>query len=772
MCAQIKMIVGNSTRHLLIGSAKTGFGVGVRATPSILFRAWIIVLVASTNMAASPTARAFDVDTARSVDTGFQIWTTEQFNGNGRTCGTCHMSAHNYTISPADIAALSPSDRALVLGGTNATLENPTLVENFALFNISDTTPGAPGNTLTPIGPFRTSMQISGLALNTSNQCPNTTSIATATTTSVPTAQITTLTPPPYPFAVGQQISIGGVDVGGYNGIGGLKITSVINPTTFQYKKAGGTVAITGLSDGSGGVVIGLPATGAGACSTPPNYVTFPVDTGTRFIELGWAGDGAPIDPTLFTPTGTTDFNCKDTVDASNANPNDLASVLATFSMGAVRHHFALTDARVPGVDFRCPTNPELKAMVAFQMYLGRQYPSGTPLELALRKGTTFPGTQVSDSQPAITFQDETAEKGKDIFLDPNAGCQFCHFNAGASLSASQVRTEPYGDPPLPFPGRNENEQQNVDVLTNTTFHIPSTGETVTGGLDGLTPVTIGADPGDGAPIAGAQVPGGISVFNVQSVIEAPRKKTFFHNGVFSTTVEDAISFYFTDPFAFNLNTAAFTAPTKQTGGTLAMAPGLPNPLPRGTGQPEGTLPGGPALALSTLAGVYFPSDPGGQQEVLDTMGFFLRALSVVYSLTDCERLLDDSIDRVGAGLPLTVPILNCTNDLSDVERVIGGARVHVPVDYQSIQQQIPRLKESLQDAADQRNVGRLSAMVTELRILRGSIATISPDLPRLDTTPSAPAPAMSWLGLLALCVLLVAAGSLKAARRRSADPS
>ena len=300
-------------------------------------------------------------------------------------------------------------------------------------------------------------------------------------------------------------------------------------------------------------------------CSTPPNYVTFPVNTGTRFIELGWAGDGAPIDPTLFTPPGTTDFKCKETVDASNANPKDLTAVLATFSMGAVRHHFALTDARVPGVDFRCPTVAELSAMTTFQKYLGRQYPSGTPLELALKKGTKFPGTQMYGSQPVITFHDTTAETGKDIFLDPHAGCQFCHFNAGASLSASQIRTEPYGDPPLPFPGRNENEEQNVDLLTHTTFVIPSTGETVTGGLDGLTPVKIGGtDPGDGAPIPGTDVPGGISIFNVQSIIESARKKTFFHNGVFTTSVEDAISFYFTDPFAFNLNSGVFTGGTNQ----------------------------------------------------------------------------------------------------------------------------------------------------------------------------------------------------------------
>lgn len=176
------------------------------------------------------------------------------------------------------------------------------------------------------------------------------------------------------------------------------------------------------------------------------------MDTGTRSIELGWTGDGAPDDRTLFTPAGTTDFNCAETVDASEANSTDLTSVLGTFSMGAVRHHFARTNARIPGIDFRCPTSAELSQITAFPEYLGRQYSTGTPLELALKAGTLFPGTQVSSSQPVITFNDTTAELSKDILLDPNAGCQFCHFNGGASLSASNVRTEPFGNPHCRFP--------------------------------------------------------------------------------------------------------------------------------------------------------------------------------------------------------------------------------------------------------------------------------------------------------------------------------
>src|SRR5208337_4939482 len=106
---------------------------------------------------------------------GFTVFNTQTFNGNGRTCTTCHIPQHDYTISPADIAALTIPAHNLVLGGTNTELENPTLVNEFALFNINNDTPGATGNGNAPTGPFRTSMQLSGLALTTLNDCPDAT---------------------------------------------------------------------------------------------------------------------------------------------------------------------------------------------------------------------------------------------------------------------------------------------------------------------------------------------------------------------------------------------------------------------------------------------------------------------------------------------------------------------------------------------------------------------------------------------------------------------
>ena len=529
----------------------------------------------------------------------------------------------------------------------------------------------------------------------------------------------------------------GGVSVAGYNGIGVFKISGIVNPTTFQYKKLGAN--ITGLAAGSGGAVNGLPASGAGVCTSAAlhNFVTFPVDTGTRSIELGWAGEGAPDDRTLFTPAGTTDFNCAGTVDASEANSTDLTSVLGAFSMGAVRHHFARTNARIPGIDFRCPTSAEFSQITAFQEYLGRQYPSGNPLELALRAGTAFPGSQVSSLQPVITFKDTAVETGKDIFLDPNAGCQFCHFNGGASLSAANVRTEPFGNPPLPFPGRNENEEQNVDLLTNNTFEIPSTGEIVTGGLDGLTTVSFGnTDPGDGSLIDGTSGP--LPIFNVQSIIEAPRKKSFFHNGAFTTSIEDAESFYFTDAFAANLNTAVFTAGTNIIDGSVdPIATGLPNPLPRATGQPEAAVPGGPALALATLAGIYFPSDSvegdvltsDGGQDVLDSMGFFLRALSAVYSIIDAERLAQDTAVLLKANAPTTVQALNFNNDLHDVLNVLRQAKVSLPTSYAGVLAKTPAIGVEFQVALAHKNAAQITHVVSELQALQQSIATISPNL-------------------------------------------
>jgi len=66
---------------------------------------------------------------------GADAFFNERFDGNGRTCGTCHRAENNFTLDPAFIAQLPPDD-ALFVAETNpalATLENSQMLRGFAL---------------------------------------------------------------------------------------------------------------------------------------------------------------------------------------------------------------------------------------------------------------------------------------------------------------------------------------------------------------------------------------------------------------------------------------------------------------------------------------------------------------------------------------------------------------------------------------------------------------------------------------------------------------
>jgi mono/diheme cytochrome c family protein len=67
---------------------------------------------------------------------GERIFLTETFDGNGRTCGSCHRPTDNFGLTPAFIAGL-PDDDPLFIAETNPDLasnfENPRLMREFAL---------------------------------------------------------------------------------------------------------------------------------------------------------------------------------------------------------------------------------------------------------------------------------------------------------------------------------------------------------------------------------------------------------------------------------------------------------------------------------------------------------------------------------------------------------------------------------------------------------------------------------------------------------------
>src|ERR1051326_1938116 len=70
------------------------------------------------------------------IERGRDIFFKETFNGNGRTCGTCHRAEDNFTIDPAFIATL-PNDDPLFVAEFNPALsknfENPRLLRAFGL---------------------------------------------------------------------------------------------------------------------------------------------------------------------------------------------------------------------------------------------------------------------------------------------------------------------------------------------------------------------------------------------------------------------------------------------------------------------------------------------------------------------------------------------------------------------------------------------------------------------------------------------------------------
>ena len=287
------------------------------------------------------------------VSRGKEIFFNQTFNGNGRTCGTCHPARNNFTIDPAFIAALPPTDPLFVAEfnpDLKKNFENPKLMRQF------------------------------GLILEN------------------------------------------------LDGFDDLENKFVMR---------------------------GVPHVLAQRTSVNSNQ-------GPR---TGWSGDGAPGDGSL-----------------------------RSFATGAVIQHFTKTLNRVPGVDFRLPTDVELDALEAFMLSLGRQQDLVLPLPL---KGIV-------------------SKRGQEIFLDNRLGkCNLCHVNAGATAN---------------FGGGNiGNANFNTGVA-----NLPDQPANLAGERNP-------PDDGFGRP--------GDGTFNTPPLVEAADSGPFFHNNAIET-IEGAVAFY--DGEAFN----------------------------------------------------------------------------------------------------------------------------------------------------------------------------------------------------------------------------
>ena len=120
--------------------------------------------------AATPGFNPLEVATVtRVIADGRRLFVNDTFEGNGRTCATCHVEANNFTVDPALIATLPPSD-PLFVSETNpalGTLENSDLLRRFGLFLVN-----ADGFDPSRGFAFRSAQNVQALANSTTPQDP------------------------------------------------------------------------------------------------------------------------------------------------------------------------------------------------------------------------------------------------------------------------------------------------------------------------------------------------------------------------------------------------------------------------------------------------------------------------------------------------------------------------------------------------------------------------------------------------------------------------
>lgn len=231
------------------------------------------------------------------------------------------------------------------------------------------------------------------------------------------------------------------------------------------------------------GVMRGVPHTLALTTSikSPPGF--------PEANALGWGGDGSPFGGALF-----------------------------FFPAGAVAQHFTQTLQRRCGIDFRLPTKQELEDMQEFQLSLGRK----TDISLE------------GDERPALVFNDQSVETGKQLFLNAPSkkgtrSCNACHNDAGA----------------------NDNDGNNrlFDTGVAKRPDAPACRGVAPGdGGFGLTPVTTVDRSVLCGTGSGPVVFQGDGTFNVPPLVEAADTPPFFHNNAVNT-IELAVAHYTTDAF-------------------------------------------------------------------------------------------------------------------------------------------------------------------------------------------------------------------------------
>ncbi len=112
-----KLYYAESTTQRLITTRLSDSQNGPRSVSNLLLAPFRSMIPTLAYAADGGNTRLADL-----IATGERLFFEEKFDGNGRTCGTCHPADNNLTIDPAYIATLAKK-RSAVCGGVQKRIE-------------------------------------------------------------------------------------------------------------------------------------------------------------------------------------------------------------------------------------------------------------------------------------------------------------------------------------------------------------------------------------------------------------------------------------------------------------------------------------------------------------------------------------------------------------------------------------------------------------------------------------------------------------------------
>lgn len=334
------------------------------------------------NTTPTPTndaGKTLTIPVATQVAQGDNLFNGETFQGNGRSCATCHIASLNFALPPSNIQSrfntVSATFDPLFLGETNPSSFDPGFDFNLNTLVLTETVPsGAP-----------CSGTLQGIITSGSG--------TTAATAKV----LTQVSPTTY------------LVMGGMN--------PALSGTVSDSNSCSGTVmSITAGSLGAiaASTVLGLE--NPKRMRTSADTANFPQGRGLILENI----DGFPPTAPVFRKSPHL-LNLNQRIREFGLSGGFFD--LQTFATGAVTQHFPRTLARNSGgsdPDFRLPTPDELAAMEAFM--LAQEFPAGTdPNRFNLNNFVVTAAQQ----------------RGRDAFFG-QAKCNFCHTGTtlGGSLGA------------------------------------------------------------------------------------------------------------------------------------------------------------------------------------------------------------------------------------------------------------------------------------------------------------------------------------------------